>query len=449
MLYTQDAGGWVAATGKVDGACLFRVPGGQASAERVKDLVVGWEPTSEVWWTGDDVAVFGESPSVERIAERAGFDATVKVADLKRSLQLLGMCVSSRATLPVLSNVRLEGSPSGLLLEATDLESGVSIIIPGEVWGSYSTTIPFRQLKKMVDSKATEITISAYDDHIQVGGMVVPGLSADEFPIIPEATRPPLMPVNRWLPDMFDGVQYAISTDDTRTRLCGVQLLVEGKEVRLAATDSHRLNTVTHEIDPVETDANVITTRSLYQALRHVYGKGKKVQALPDAALWTSNDQAGFVYNGEISVSFVSRLFEGEFANYRRALPATTEVTVDVDRQKWLDALPCHKQIAGDDNRQVLLRIHQDHIALSSHSSKMGSAENEVPCQVAYDEKRNHEGYVFESREVALNVFYLEDMLKAHTAEVVQFHYAGCNQPTMATAQWSPLVCILMPMKIG
>ena len=67
--------------------------------------------------------------AVQRLAERAGrFDDTGKVSpgNLLAGLQTVQNVVSTRTTLPILSNVLLHAADGQLRLTTTDLDVGVS-----------------------------------------------------------------------------------------------------------------------------------------------------------------------------------------------------------------------------------------------------------------------------------------------------------------------------------
>jgi hypothetical protein len=75
---------------------------------------------------------------------------TVMQENLARGLQVVSRAVSSRSTLPVLSNVLLRTEDAGLKLTATNLEIGITAWVPGKIDAEGALTVPARLLADVV-----------------------------------------------------------------------------------------------------------------------------------------------------------------------------------------------------------------------------------------------------------------------------------------------------------
>ncbi|MCH1500631.1 MAG: DNA polymerase III subunit beta, partial [Akkermansiaceae bacterium] len=76
-------------------------------------------------------------------------------------LQQVQHVVSSRTTLPILSNVLIEASEEGLRLTTTDLDVGVSGNAQAEVSKSGATTLPVKRLVNIIrELPSAEIEVS-------------------------------------------------------------------------------------------------------------------------------------------------------------------------------------------------------------------------------------------------------------------------------------------------
>ena len=118
--------------------------------------------------------------------------------NLARGLSLVSRAVSSRATLPVLSNVLLKTQDGGLRLTATNLEIGISAWVPGKIETDGALTVPARLSRTssrgcLPASASTSrwrrmtallIRGGTYRTHLR-------GIEADEFPVIPNAGERP------------------------------------------------------------------------------------------------------------------------------------------------------------------------------------------------------------------------------------------------------------------
>ena len=65
-------------------------------------------------------------------------------------LQQVQHVVSSRTTLPILSNVLIEASDEGLRFTTTDLDVGVSGVAVAEILKPGATTLPVKRLVNIV-----------------------------------------------------------------------------------------------------------------------------------------------------------------------------------------------------------------------------------------------------------------------------------------------------------
>ena len=112
--------------------------------------------------------------------------------NLAKGLSIVGRAVSSRSTLPVLSNILLATDQGQLKLAATNLEIGINCWIGAKVEDEGAITVPTRILTEFVNSLPTEkidldlavrtqnlnLTCARYETTFK-------GIDAAEFPTIP------------------------------------------------------------------------------------------------------------------------------------------------------------------------------------------------------------------------------------------------------------------------
>jgi DNA polymerase-3 subunit beta len=173
-------------------------------------------------------------------------------------LQQVQNVVSSRATLPILSNVLLEADGPELRMTTTDLDVVVSCRVDAEeVSSPGSTTLPARRLATIVrELPADEILIDVNDDNaarITCGNSFfrILGLSPDDYPPPPRFEDVKEFKVPAFtLRDGLRKVAYAISTDETRYVLNGVYCQFKEGKLTLVATDGRRLaiNDLGHDL---------------------------------------------------------------------------------------------------------------------------------------------------------------------------------------------------------
>src|SRR6202171_4263360 len=92
---------------------------------------------------------------------------TVTAGNLGQGLQVVSRAVSSRTTLPILNNVLLQTTETGLQLTATNLEIGIRQVIPAEVAEEGGITVPARLLTDFVTSHPDEPLAMSLDKKTQ------------------------------------------------------------------------------------------------------------------------------------------------------------------------------------------------------------------------------------------------------------------------------------------
>src|SRR5579862_9935183 len=111
---------------------------------------------------------------------------------LIQGLQSVQNIVSSRTTLPILSNVLLRAEESKLRLTATDLDVTISCAVEANVKKRGASTIPVKRFFGVIRELASpQIELEVDEKNvcsIRAGASFykINGLSADEFPPIPE-----------------------------------------------------------------------------------------------------------------------------------------------------------------------------------------------------------------------------------------------------------------------
>src|ERR687889_2859568 len=172
--------------------------------------------------------------------------------DLLEAVQFASRAVSNRATLPVLSGLRIQANEAGeVLIAATDLEltmetslkAGVDepgkVIVPGRFFGDMARTLG-----------AGQVQVAAGDGEVEIGSgrgqFRVKSLDSDDYPALPtedtSATDVTQIELDASLLSIaLSQVIRAASADESRQVLTGVLWEIEAGSVTLAATDSYRL----------------------------------------------------------------------------------------------------------------------------------------------------------------------------------------------------------------
>jgi DNA polymerase-3 subunit beta len=320
----------------------------------------------------------------------------------------------------------------GIRLSATDLELAVIATAPAEVSRKGRTTLPARLMLDVVSTLGDgNVEVEADDtDHVTFRQgrieMSINGLPADEFPSPPIATSQRHTGKSATFLRIFKHCFPAVSTDDTRQRLTGINLVSDGETLRGHATDSHRLSR--YIVEESMPEFNIIVPAV---SLRTMCGMLEE-----DLEFWWTDSNLCFSSGG---VTTMCRLIEGEFANVERAIPKDPPITVTGPTAVLREAVRRCLIIGRDDNQKITFDLKCGLLpSLSAHSSRIGSAEETVDLNI--------EGLT-EDLTIAFNAKYLLDGINLVESDEVTLYLVDGQHPAMI--QSDGLTYVVMPMQLG
>lgn len=351
------------------------------------------------------------------------------------ALQQVQHVVSSRTTLPILSNVLIEAIGGELKLTTTDLDVGVSGTVQAEVIKEGATTLPAKRLVSIIrelPAETVEISVDSKNYASIKSGpsfFKIIGLGEDEFPPLPkfEESKEYKMPQNL-LRDSLKKTSYAISTDETRYVLNGIFTSFKEGKVTLVATDGRRLAMVENDLEfPASNEADVIIPSKAVQELQRLLGtEGEVVIRLTDS-------QIAFEINGSL---LVSKLIEGNYPNYRQVIPNNTSERIQVSRDAFLETVRRVSLLASDKSNSVKLAFGENSVDVMANSQDIGEATERI--EVAYS------GAEF---AIAFNPDFLMAPLKNLDTEDVYLDLIDEMSPGVIRIDGSFLY-VIMPMRV-
>src|SRR6202158_1466265 len=155
---------------------------------------------------------------------------TVTAGNLGQGLQVVSRAVSSRTTLPILHNVLLQTTETGLPLPAPTLEMGIRQVIPAEVAEEGGITVPARLLTDFVTSHPDEPLSMTLDKKAQPRALrstrcdpSIRGVAPPDSPPVPSGLEGRKVKVDpAELKDAIEQTVIAASSDEGRPVLTGV-----------------------------------------------------------------------------------------------------------------------------------------------------------------------------------------------------------------------------------
>ena len=350
-------------------------------------------------------------------------------------LQKVQHVVSSRTTLPILSNVLIVAKDGRIQFTTTDLDVGITGSVEAQIDKEGATTLPARRLVSIVRELPTseiEISVDA-KNHASIRSgpafFKIIGLSDSEFPPLPDFQGSKEFRIPQVvLRDGLRKTSYAISSDETRYVLNGIFASFRDGKMTLVATDGRRLAMVDSDLEfPASHETDVIIPTKAVQELQRLLGdSGEVVVKLTD-------NQVSFTIGDSL---LVSKLIEGNYPNYRQVIPGDALERVIISREALLETVRRVSLLASDKSNSVKLVFSENQIEVTANSPDVGEAQESM--DVIYQGK---------PMQIAFNPEFLQAPLRALETTDVYLDLIDEMSPGVLRIEGTFLY-VLMPMRV-
>jgi DNA polymerase-3 subunit beta len=366
---------------------------------------------------------------------------TISKEQIISGLQAVQNVVSTRTTLPILSNVLLRTEGDKLELTATDLDVTITCAVEAKVKRLGASTVPVKRLFGIVrELSNSEIDLDVDDKHactIRSGPSFykINGLSADEFPPMPKfkEDKKVVLP-QETVKGMVKKTSFAISTDESRYVLNGIFISLKDHKMTMVATDGRRLALVDEEVDVSEKSHGefIVPSKTVNELNRLLQDKGElELRYAENQASFNLKDEKGS------SILIVTKLIEGNYPNYRQVIPAETKERVSLVREEFLHALRRAEIMTSEKANSVKLSFGKNKLEITANSPEVGEAKESLAV--------NYKGV---EMAIAFNPKYMIDPLNALSNDEVFLELIDELSPGVLKIN-GPFLYVVMPMRLS
>jgi DNA polymerase-3 subunit beta len=358
---------------------------------------------------------------------------------LLKPLNLVAGVVERRQTLPILANVLLVLDGDWLSLTGTDLEvelvGRVRLPQAGE---SGEITVPARKLVDICKSlpEGSNIELSSDENKVIVKSgrsrFTLSTLPPREFPNVEDSMGTHQFTVKQGqLKRLIDRTAFAMAQQDVRYYLNGMLWELKGGQLRVVATDGHRLAmcTLPSKLD-VSGDTQVILPR-------------KGVIELSRLLLEESEDIAVVIGSNHIRATteeftFTSKLVDGKFPDYQRVLPRSPDKILMGNRLELRQAFTRTAILSNEKYRGVRLQLTPGNLQIVANNPEQEEAEEVVSVE-----------YQGDTLEVGFNVSYLLDVMGVLSGEQIKLSLSDPNSSALVEeSDDGDSLYVVMPMRL-
>ncbi len=355
------------------------------------------------------------------------------------ALGLVQGVVEAKKTLPILSHLLLEASHEGVWLFGTDLDVGVRRGLVADVLKPGTVALSARKLYEVARELPQAPVELQADADLQVAircqrsNFRMKGLPREEFPSLPDLKGNGEIALETHLfRDMLRKTLFAVSSDQTRYALTGVLVQILASEVRMVATDGHRLALVRV---PRPTDKGSGTLEALVPKKAMVEAVKITREDGSDVRMWLADNQ--LILHQEAS-TLVARLIDGQFPNYDQVIPAPGPSKILIGTEALHGALRRTSAIMGERTTATEFEFRSGRVVVSCVNMDLGEAHEEL--EASYD----GDGF-----KVGFNARYILEFLAAIDSAEVSLSIADPLSPALfRPAGDDAYGCVIMPMRI-
>ncbi len=349
--------------------------------------------------------------------------------------QVVHSVVSTKNTLPILSNMLVDVRKDRLQLVATDLDIAMIHTIEMEAAQEGATTVSAKKfidiLKELPDEnviisarKNNTITIDCQNAHFKVGS-----LPREEFPKLPGYKNNDFITMRQpLLRKMLTMTSFAISRDETRYILNGVLIEIKPQKISLVATDGRRLAYI-----ETDHDAKDRKHKKMIIPAKAINELGKNLKD-GELKIYIGENQAAFDLG---NTTIITRLIEGDFPRYDQVIPKEQKEKLKINREGFLSAVRRASLLTNQDSQAIKFDVFKNKVVISKNTPDVGEAREELPGE-----------YNGPNISIGFNPSYLMDALKNMDTEEVGIELTAPDKPG-AVRTGDGFVYVVLPMQLG
>lgn len=349
--------------------------------------------------------------------------------NFKKAIYNTERVIGKQTTLPILENILLETEKGMLRISATNLEIGVFLKIGAKIEKEGKITIPAKLISSFVNNLPTGENISIETDDqllkIKSGNYKanIKGLSAQDFPIIPEFNGVFLFSFSASeLREVLPKLLMSVSVDGTRPELSGVNMILGEEGINMAATDSFRLLEVktgfTKEKEEEyrallsKINSIIVPSSTLAEVLRAISPETQEIKvAIEENQIFFQVD----------NVRIVSRLINGKYPEYKQIIPKDFSTKAIIDRDELLRAVKIAGFFTGKSGEvNFKLGAKEGELEITAQSEEKGENKTQIKAEIEGGDQ-----------EIVFNPRYVMDGIIAATTPKIAFLANSGSSPVV------------------
>ena len=362
---------------------------------------------------------------------------TVNKPDIAEAVSNVQRAVSAKTSIPALECVLLSAEEGNLELCAYDLELGMTTVIPARVEEPGKAALPARIFSDIVrKTPADTVTVEVDDRRIATlkSGSYhteIIAIAPEEFPELPKLGEFTAIELpSNVLKSMIRQTLFAVAESDAKPIHQGSLFHLENGSLDVVSVDGYRLAKRTEPTELKEDFSFVAPGKTLGEILRLLKDT--------DDTVSISAGRRYILFKID-SYTVVSSLLEGEFLNYKAAIPPESKTEVVVRTRELIEGVERVSLLITDRLKSPVRCVFGPEEIRLLCATTMGRADDAILPE-------RFEG---EPVEIGFNNRYLLDALRNTECDEVKIQLGGPLSPMkIAPKEGDQFLFLVLPVRL-
>lgn len=344
--------------------------------------------------------------------------------------------VSAKSTIPVLEGVHIIANGNQVTLSGYDLEMGIKTTIDATVYKAGTVVLNAKLFSEIVRKMPMdEISIVVDNKNVAVisSGITQFSISAQdssEYPEMPVLDNSDYIYVAAGeLKSMIDQTLFAVSVNDSKPVHMGSLIECDNGYITMVSVDGVRLALKRSKINYNGKKSFVVPGKTLSEISKLINDSDKIVK------ISASNKHVVFEIEG---YTVISRLLEGDFLDYKTAIPQTNTTEVVVLVKDLIESIERTSLVIFDKLKAPIKLVLEEDVIKFYCQSPTGNSYDELACKI--------NGANF---EIGFNSKIMLDALKVINDEKVKLLFNGALSPMkIVPVDGDEFIFLILPVRL-
>ena len=362
---------------------------------------------------------------------------TCNTSILAEACNIVQRGVPQKSTIPATEGIYIQAKNSKLNLTGYDLEVGITTSIDCSTETEGSIVLNARLLcdiLRRLPGAAVTINVDSHNLCKITSGEAefsLVGIPANDYPELPTVSGGiPFAIKQNVLRDMVKQTIFGVAIQDIKPVHKGIKFEVENNNLRLISCDGFRLAIRNETIEYAGDDMTfVVPAKTLSEVIKLADNDDENV---------TFSIGKKFILFEIGNYRIISRLLEGEFFNYKNAIPAQSTTIARVNVKLILDSVERTSLLITSKIKSPIRCVFDENTIKISSATALGAANDRIPA--AIEGKRI---------EIGFNNTYLTDCLRTVDADEVNIELSSPVSPIIIKPiEGDSFIFLIIPMRL-